>query len=121
MPIFAAAHPLIKAGKRRALAIAVPRRNPVVPQVLTLTEPGVPGIELSSWAGISTPAGTPDVVVKAIYKGFFEALRQPVVVASLQENGGMVDVRDAAPFIRSIRLEMQLSESTMKKVGLQPI
>lgn len=121
MPIFAAAHPMIKAGKLRALAIAGPRRNPVAPQVPTLTELGVPGVELTSWGGLSVPAGTPDAVVNAIYKAFSEALRQPAVIAALQENGGLVDVRDSASFVQNIRQEMQLTEAMMKKVGLQPI
>jgi tripartite-type tricarboxylate transporter receptor subunit TctC len=121
MPIFAAAHPMIKAGKLRALAIAGSRRNPVTPLVPTLTELGVPGVELTSWGGLSVPAGTPDTVVAAIHKAFSEALKQPAVVASLQENGGLVDVRDSASFVQNIRQEMQLTEAMMKKIGLQPI
>lgn len=121
MPIYSVANPMIKAGKLRALAIAGAKRNPVAPQTPTLAELGVAGVELTSWGGLSVPAGTPDAVVETLYKAFSEALRQPKVIAALQENGGLVDVRDAASFIQSIQQEMQLTEAMMKKVGLQPI
>lgn len=121
MPIYSVANPMIKAGKLRALAIASARRNPVAPQVPTLAELGVSGVELTSWGGLSVPAGTPDAVVQTLYQAFAEALKQPKVIAALQENGGLVDVRDGASFIQNIRQEMQLTEVMMKKVGLQPI
>ena len=121
MPIFSAANPMIKAGKLRALAIAGARRNPVEPQVPTLAELGVPGVELTSFGGISVPAGTPDAVVETIYKAFSEALKQPKVVAALQENGGQVDVRDGAAFVQNIQQEMQLTAAMMKQLGLKPV
>jgi len=121
MPIYAVAHPLVKAGKLRALAVAGGQRNPVAPQVPTLAEAGVKGVELTSWGGLSVPAGTPDAVVAALYKAFGEALAQPKVVAALQENGGLVEVRDGTAFLQSIRQEMQQTETMMKKLGLQAI
>lgn len=121
MPIFSAANPMIKAGRLRALAIAGTKRNPVAPQVPTLAELGVAGVELASWGGISVPAGTPDAVVDRLYKAFSEALRQPKVVAALQENGGLVDIRDGAGFVQSIQHDMQLTAAMMKQLGLQPV
>lgn len=121
MPIFSAAHPMIKAGRLRALAIAGARRNPVAPQVPTLAERGIAGVELTSWGGISVPAGTPDAVVDTLYKAFSEALRQPKVIASLQGNGGLVDVRDGAAFVQSIQHDMQQTAAMMKQLGLQPV
>ncbi|WP_027017182.1 Bug family tripartite tricarboxylate transporter substrate binding protein [Comamonas composti] len=121
MPIFSVAHPMVMAGKLRLLAVASARRNPMAPETPTLAELGIAGAELTSWGGLSVPAGTPDAVVDTIYKAFAQALQQPKVIAALQENGGLVDVRDAAFFTQSIRQEMQLTEAMMKKVGLQPI
>ncbi|WP_404298748.1 Bug family tripartite tricarboxylate transporter substrate binding protein [Alicycliphilus denitrificans] len=121
MPIFSAANPMIKAGKLRALAIAGAKRNPVAPQVPTLAELGVTGVELTSFGGLSAPAGTPDAVVQTIYKAFSEALKQPEVVVSLQKNGGLVDVRDGAAFVQSIQHEMEITGSMMKQLGLQPV
>lgn len=121
MPIFSVAHPMVTAGKLRLLAIAGSRRNPVAPQVPTLGELGIAGVELTSWGGLSVPAGTPDAVVGRIYEAFSAALKQPKVMASLQENGGLVDVRDSASFTQSIRQEMRLTQAMMRKLGLQPI
>lgn len=121
MPIYSAANPMVKAGRLRALAMAGAKRNPVAPQVPTLAELGVTGVELASWGGLSVPAGTPDAVVDRLYKAFSEALKQPKVVAALQENGGQVDVRDGAAFVQTIQHEIQLTAAMMKQLGLQPV
>ncbi len=81
----------------------------------------MPGVELTSWGGLSVPAGTPDAVVDALYQAFSKALAQPKVITALQENGGMVDVRDGAAFAQNIRQEMQQTGAMMKKLGLQQV
>jgi tripartite-type tricarboxylate transporter receptor subunit TctC len=84
-PIFSVAYANIQAGKLRALAIAGPRRNPKLAQVPTLAELGVRGVELMSWGGVSVPAGTPEPIVARMRAAFEKALRQPSVVAALEE------------------------------------
>ena len=57
--------PHIKAGKLRALAVTSGKRSPVVADVPTISESGLPGYEVINWYGVLTPAGTPkDIVVK---------------------------------------------------------
>ena len=51
--------PLTKAGKLKVLAIASPQRSPLMPEVPTLEEAGVPGYEVRSWFGMLAPAKTP--------------------------------------------------------------
>lgn len=57
------AAPLIKAGRVRALAVAGQRRLPELPDVPTLAEIGVKGVDVDGWYGILAPAGTPDDVL----------------------------------------------------------
>jgi len=118
-PIFSVAYPMIQAGKLRALAVAGPRRNPTLPDVPTLAELGIKGVEITSWGGISVPAGTPDAVVERIRTAFKKALAQPKVIAALQQQGGQVDVQDAAAYVQGFKQEMALTEAMMKKAGLQ--
>jgi tripartite-type tricarboxylate transporter receptor subunit TctC len=55
--------PFIQSGKARALAIASPRRSPLLPDVPTAAEVGLSGYEVSSWHGFAVPSGTPQAVI----------------------------------------------------------
>jgi tripartite-type tricarboxylate transporter receptor subunit TctC len=120
-PIFSVAYANIQAGKLRALAIAGPRRNPKLPQVPTLAELGVRGVELMSWGGVSVPAGTPEPIVARMRAAFEKALRQPSVVAALEEQGGNVSPMDAETYRRAFTREMELTEAMMKKASIEPM
>ena len=66
----AAATSLVKAGKLRALGVARGTRTSFFPDLPTLSEAGVPGYELSTWAGLFLPGGTPrDIVQKMSSEG----------------------------------------------------
>ena len=121
MPIFSVAYPQIQAGKLRALAVAGAKRNPTLPQVPTLAELGVKGADLTSWGGLSVPAGTPDAVVQRIRAAFGKALAQPKVVAALEEQGGQIDVQDSPAYTAGFTKEMAFTGTMMKRVGLEPI
>ncbi len=55
----------VKAGKLRGLAVTTAQRSPAMPELVTVSETGVPGYEMGSWYGLMAPAGTPrDVVVR---------------------------------------------------------
>jgi tripartite-type tricarboxylate transporter receptor subunit TctC len=54
---------LVQQGAVRALAITSPQRHPMLPEVPTTAEAGLPGFELEAWFGIYAPAGTPAPVV----------------------------------------------------------
>jgi tripartite-type tricarboxylate transporter receptor subunit TctC len=57
--------PHVKSGKLRGLAVTSATRSPVLPDILTVAEGGVPGFESIAWYGVVAPAGTPkDVVAK---------------------------------------------------------
>jgi len=58
-----AAAPHIKAGKLRGLALVAPQRSPVLPDVPTVAEAGLPKFEVTTWYGILMPAGTPRPIV----------------------------------------------------------
>lgn len=56
----------VKAGKLRALAVTSAKRHPLLPDVPTFAEVGLPGVELENWTGLMMPAGTPkDIIDKA--------------------------------------------------------
>jgi tripartite-type tricarboxylate transporter receptor subunit TctC len=55
--------PHVRAGKLRALAITSPRRFPAAPDVPTVAEAGIPGLEVDNWHALLAPRGTPRAVV----------------------------------------------------------
>ncbi len=58
--------PFIQQGRIRALAVAAPVRNPVLPNVPTFVEGGYQGVNLSNWFAVFAPAGTPMATVKKL-------------------------------------------------------
>ena len=67
----------VKAGKMRALAITSPKRSPVLPDVPTLAEAGVPNVEVASWQAVVAPKGLPPAVREKAHAAFVEALKDP--------------------------------------------
>jgi tripartite-type tricarboxylate transporter receptor subunit TctC len=58
--------PYVKDGRLRALAVTMPRRLAVLPDVPTLSETVMPGMEMSAWQGVVMPAGTPAPIVQRL-------------------------------------------------------
>ena len=58
--------PYVKDGRLRALAVTMPRRLAVLPEVPTLAETVLPGMEMSAWQGVVLPAGTPQPIVQRL-------------------------------------------------------
>jgi len=54
----------IQAGTLRAIAVTSPQRFPAVPDIPTFAESGLPGYDVTSWYGLSFPAGTPSGIVE---------------------------------------------------------
>ncbi len=78
----------IKGGKVKALAVMSPQRSPELPDVPTLAEAGLPGVEMTTWYGLFMTAGTPKDVVNRIYAETIKVLQLPDVQKRLIALGG---------------------------------
>lgn len=67
--------PYVKSGKLRALAITSGQRSPLLPDVSTMKEAGLPNFEVVTWTGIAAPAGTPKPIVDKLNAAIRTALR----------------------------------------------
>lgn len=85
----------LKAGKVRALAVTGPQRWPLMPDVPTVAEQGVPGFDVRSWAGWMLPAGTPQPIVERLHAETQKALQVDAVKSRLAEMGG--EARGSTP------------------------
>ncbi len=79
--------PLVRSGQLKALAVTTPKRSPLLPDVPTFAEAGVPGVEVSNWSSIIVPAGTPADVTAFLNRSIVKALEQPEVKASYEKLG----------------------------------
>jgi tripartite-type tricarboxylate transporter receptor subunit TctC len=71
--------PYVKAGRLNALAVTNPKRSPIVPDVPTVAESGLPGFEALQWFGILAPAGVPKDVIAKLHADIVKSLRLPDV------------------------------------------
>ena len=78
----------IKGGKVRALAVMTPKRSTELPDVPTLAESGVPGVEMTTWYGLFTTAGAPKEVLARLYAETMKTLQLPDVQKRLLGLGG---------------------------------
>jgi tripartite-type tricarboxylate transporter receptor subunit TctC len=73
----AAASAQIRAGRLRVLAVTSAARTPLVPDAPTVAESGAPGYDISVWAGLFAPAGTPESVIARLYGEATRAMNAP--------------------------------------------
>jgi len=84
-PVAAGGH--VKAGKLRALAVTDDKRTEVMPEVPTMKEAGVEGVEVSLWYGLLAPAATPKDVVEKLGTAVTRATKDPTILAQLKKQG----------------------------------
>jgi tripartite-type tricarboxylate transporter receptor subunit TctC len=82
--------PHVKSGQLRALATGGAKRNPVMPDVPTIAEAGVPGYEANNWWGMLAPAGTPPAIVEKLNKAVSAALDAPELQQQFAKEGASV-------------------------------
>jgi tripartite-type tricarboxylate transporter receptor subunit TctC len=78
----------IKGGKVKALAVMSPKRTPELPDVPTLAEAGLPGVEMTTWYGLFVTAGTPRPIVDRLYAETMKIIAMPDVQKRLAGLGG---------------------------------
>ena len=78
----------IKSGKVRPLAVMSPARSRELPDVPTLAEAGIKGVEMSTWYGLFTTGGTPPAVIDRLAAETAKVLKMPDVQKRLEGLGG---------------------------------
>ena len=94
-PSLYTALPHVKSGKLRALAVAGPKRSALLPDVPTLKEAGVDGVDVQQWYGFFAPAKTPKAIVDQLNKALNQVLADKEIVKRIEEHGA--DVETSTP------------------------
>jgi tripartite-type tricarboxylate transporter receptor subunit TctC len=96
----------VKAGKLKAVAVTGDKRSPLLPDVPTVKESGVPSFVVNGWYGILAPAGTPPEVVAKLNQALNKTVRDAKVAAQLTEYGYDVVGTTPEAFGRHIDAEL---------------
>ena len=111
--------PAIKAGQVRALAVTTSRRAEQLPEVPTLAEAGIKGIDVPSWYGVMLPAATPAPLVAKVHAAIAGALAQAPVRDKLLAQG-LVPVASApADFAAQIQRETAVWARIIREGGIK--
>ncbi len=78
----------VKSGRLRALAVAGAKRAALLPDVPTMKEAGVDGVEVPLWFGLLAPAATPREAIATLAAGVQRAAKDPDMRKRLEEQGG---------------------------------
>ncbi|MFG0594877.1 Bug family tripartite tricarboxylate transporter substrate binding protein [Delftia sp. NA_296.1] len=105
----------IKAGKLRALGVTSARRNAQLPQVPTLAEAGLPGVEIGAWYGIYMPAATPRAVQARVHDEVNKVLALPETRTRLEAVGAELQPMGQAEFIALHNAEYQRFGEIIRK------
>jgi tripartite-type tricarboxylate transporter receptor subunit TctC len=100
--------PLVKGGQVRALAVTSTKRLDDLPDVPTLAEAGVPGIDVGLWSGIFVPAGTPPGIVKKLETEFRKMMQSADVQEKFKAMATPTVGSSAADFAHTIEVETKM-------------
>jgi tripartite-type tricarboxylate transporter receptor subunit TctC len=109
--------PQIKAGKLRAIAVTSMKRAPVLPDIPTINESGLPGFEASSWFGVLAPAGTPPSIVAKINAEVNKWLQSADAREKLLGQGAEAAGGSPEQFANYIRAESEKWAKVVKASG----
>jgi tripartite-type tricarboxylate transporter receptor subunit TctC len=106
----------VRAGKLRALAVTGPRRSPVLPDLPTVAEAGLPGFSITSWFALFAPAGTPAGILLRLNREAGKAilsdeLRQQWMAQGIEPAGGSAAQLDAFRRLEALKWEKIIRDS----------
>ena len=110
----------IKAGRLRALAVSTAARLPSLPEVPTIAESGVAGFDVSTWAVMYVPAGTPADRIAKLHDAVTAILRQPDVVERFAVQGAPVPpAMTPAQVAAFVRNDVTMWRKLVGEAGIQ--
>lgn len=107
-----------KDGRLRPLAVLLERRSPLLPEVPTINEAGVPEVTVRQWAGVFGPPNLPKEIVARLNKEVNAALQRPDVIAKLQSYGYSPEGSTPERLLEINRADLELWRRLVKEAGI---
>ena len=108
----------IRAGQLKAIAVTSPQRYPVLPDVPTVTESGVPDFQVMSWYGLVFPAGTPRPIIDRMNKALHEALAREDVRKQIVSAGATPQTSTPEELRQHVANEIAKWSAVREKAGI---
>jgi tripartite-type tricarboxylate transporter receptor subunit TctC len=109
----------VKSGKMKLLAVTGSTRDPSVPNVPTLTEAGIPGIEVYSWQAFVAPKGLPANVKARLQPALIAAIKNPDTVKKFADQGFEVVGNSPAEFDKFLADEVARWKQVVEQGGIK--
>ncbi len=111
---------LAKSGRLQPLAVASSRRLASHPDVPTMAEAGVPGVEVDIWVGLFAPRSTPREVIAKLNQALVATLQKDETKAMLAGVAMTARPTTSAEFTQYVRQQYELWGRMVKELGIQP-
>lgn len=108
---------LLNAGRVKALGVASKQRMPILPNVPTIAETGLPGYEVNTWFGVMVPTGVPKDVLGRLHAELMRILKLPDVQQRFQDEGGEVTPITPEQFSTFINTEIAKWDKAVRASG----
>jgi tripartite-type tricarboxylate transporter receptor subunit TctC len=109
----------IKAGKLRSLGITSAQRSPLLPDVPTIAEQGLPGYEIIQWFGVFAPPGTPKPIVDRLNAEINAIMKAPDFAEKIASQGGTVLGGSPESFASYIRADAAKWDTLVKSANIK--
>jgi tripartite-type tricarboxylate transporter receptor subunit TctC len=116
---YAAALPLVKSGRLKALMTTSPARSSMFPDAPTPNEAGYPDLQFTSWYGIFAPANTPAAVLDKLNSEVVNVMRSPEARAKFENAGLRVTGTTRVEFAQLIKDDVARWSQVVKKSGFK--
>ena len=111
--------PQVKAGKLRALGAARATRSPLLPDVPTVSEAGLPGFEVGSWYGFHAPAGTPKLIIDKLHAEMVKAMKTPELREKFSNVGAETIANTPAEYGAFVQAELKKWSKVVRSTGIK--
>jgi tripartite-type tricarboxylate transporter receptor subunit TctC len=112
--------PLVNSKRVRGLAVSSMKRMDAVPDLPTLAETVLPGVEFGAWSGVMAPAGTPPAIVARLNAELNAALQEGELRGKIVGTGAEVRGSTVEQYAAFIKSEYERWGQAVKAVGLKP-
>ncbi len=110
--------PRIQAGTVRALGVTAKKRSPMLPNVPTIAEAGLPEYEATTWFGVMAPARTPGIVIDRLNQAIVNALKKPEMIEKIRSIGAEPFSNTPEEFKELIRVDTDKWRVVVKTAGV---
>jgi tripartite-type tricarboxylate transporter receptor subunit TctC len=118
MPGISSATPFVKSGKMRALAVTTKQRVPIMPDLPSIHEAGVPGYDKAGWYALLAPKAVPQPILDRVYQAAAKALKDPTIVKTLAAEGSIAVGDSPAEFTAFVHSELKAWSELIREMKI---